>query len=351
VCERKRGWRGKHKSVTSLPSISAQSGGERASCGLTGASTAGRSHRTAWLRCRPLGAAMPLETSSLSSPEDNVVSPSPTSPLDDEVTAATQPEAAPNAAPTLVRIGSARSAAAATATSSTPTPKRPRVHFLEASALRVAMRVATYFAYDSVVVSRDAARVVKVLVELAIDEAVPPPPRGEMSLLHCCVENLAPCGVSSLAWFLARRVQGRKGGVARAADLTTTTARGVWIVVHRILRQALICRLFFVRGTVNYNLATALGLVCTFFREDLFRELHRLSRWPAHFDPVQGVCSCLRTIAYTVSFLLPLQNWCGALAARQRRSGAKKLIFAISLANARRVGAVLPHVAVGSLLR
>lgn len=201
---------------------------------------------------------------------------------------------------------------------------------------RIALRVATYCAYDSVVAARDAARIFKVLIELAIDEAIPPPPREEMSTARSCMENLLPCGVSSLVWFLVSRMR------RKSASLGSTTARGLWIVVHRILRQALICRLFFARGSVKYNLATLLALLCTFFRESLFREIHRLSKWPVHFDVTQGVHSCLRTFAYTVSFLLPLQNWCSALHVPQRRNNAKKLLFAFSLANARGLPSLLP---------
>jgi hypothetical protein len=214
-------------------------------------------------------------------------------------------------------------------------PKRAR-RAVPSTVRRVALRAATYFLYDGVVTARDAARVVKVLFELAIDEAVPPPPREEMSTLRCCMENLFPCGFSSLAWFIVSRVR------RKPASIGNTTARGVWTVFHRICRQALICRLFFPRGSIEYNLATLLGLVCTFFRESLFGELHRLSMWPSHFDPMQGLQSCARTLAYTVSFLLPLQRWCCVLAVPQRRNNAKKLLFAISLANARRLHSLLP---------
>lgn len=214
--------------------------------------------------------------------------------------------------------------------------KRARCHEDSRTLGRVALRVATYILYDRIVAARDAARVAKVLVEAAIDEAIPPPPREEMSIARSCAENLLPCGLSSLAWFLASRMR------RKSASIGSTTARGLWIVVHRILRQALICRLFFERGSLKYNLASLLGVLCTFFRESLFREIHHLSRWPVHFDPEQGMSAVFRTAAYTVSFLLPLQNWCRALSLPQRRSNAKKLLFAFSLANARGMHSLLP---------
>lgn len=215
-------------------------------------------------------------------------------------------------------------------------PKRARCQGDSRTFGRLAMRVATYFIYDRIVAARDAARIAKVLVEMAIDEAIPPPPREEMSVSRSCAENLLPCGLSSLAWFLVGRMR------RKHVSLGSTTARGLWIVVHRILRQALICRLFFERGSLKYNLATLLAILCTFFRESLFREIHHLSRWPVHFDPAQGMSAILRTSAYTISFLLPLQNWCRALSVPQRRNNAKKLLFAFSLANARGIQSLLP---------
>lgn len=200
---------------------------------------------------------------------------------------------------------------------------------------RVVLRVATYVVYDRIVAARDAARVVKVLVEMAIDEAIPPPPRDEMSFARSCAENLLPCGLSSLAGFVFSRMR------RKSASIGSTTARGLWIVVHRILRQALICRLFFERGSLKYNLASLLAVLCTFFRETLFREIHHLSRWPVHFDPAQGMSAVIRTLAYTVSFLLPLQKWFRALSVPQRRNNAKKLFFAFSLANARSMHSML----------
>lgn len=195
------------------------------------------------------------------------------------------------------------------------------------TALRTSLRVVTYFFYDTIVHRRDLARVLKVLTELAIDESLPPSPRAAMTYPQCFLEFLAPCGASSLIHFLVSR-RARRGGAAR----------GAWVVVHRVLRQALICRLFFPRGSVKYNLASLLGVVCTFFREDVFRDLLRVRRWPRHVDVHQGGVAVLRTVAYTVAFMLPLQEWCGeVLAQTTRRSNAKKLVFALSLANARAV--------------
>lgn len=159
---------------------------------------------------------------------------------------------------------------------------------------RVGLRILTYFLYDGVadaaIATRDSVRVVKVLAEIAIDEALPPNLRGNMSAARKFMEYLAPCGVSSLTWFILKRVRRSRAEApgAKGAGVAVTTARGIWIVCHRILRQALICRLFTQRGSLEYNLASALGLICTFFREDVFAELHRPLRWPNHFSATQG---------------------------------------------------------------
>lgn len=172
-------------------------------------------------------------------------------------------------------------------------PPTPACRGLFGDRARIALRMLTYIVYDGVadaaVATRDFARVFKVLVEMAIDEAVPPNLRGSMSAPRKFMEYLAPCGISSLTWFILRRVrrnQARTTGVERG--VAVTTARGVWIVCHRILRQALICRLFTTRGSVEYNLTSTLAVLCTFFKEDLFAELHRPYRWFQHFSASQG---------------------------------------------------------------
>lgn len=202
--------------------------------------------------------------------------------------------------------------------------------------IRDAARIMTYIAYDaaSTRLHRDSARVGKVMIETLIDEAVcSPPSRAAMTLRGCCVEYLAPCGISSLFWFLVRRLQRTN----RTTSGPRVFARALWTVLHRILRQAMICRLFFRIGSIEYNLATAVGLVCCFFREDIFFEIYKLRRWPAHFSASQGLYAMLRTLAYTMAFALPLHKWSSFLERSHRRGNVKKLIFAVSLANTARI--------------
>lgn len=212
-----------------------------------------------------------------------------------------------------------------------------RVRFL----LRSIARCITYFAYDcaSLVMERDFARVGKVCAEMAIDEASPPVPRRRMTVPACFVEYLAPCALSSLVWFVIRKAK------AKSRIRGTLLAKAVWTVIHRVLRQAIICRLFFQIGSLKYNLATLLGVICSFFRDDIFFELHRVDRWPKYFVCSQGLRAILRSLAYSAAFLLPLQKWCQVLEVAQRRRNVKKLIFAISLANVGRLRAADQSVA------
>jgi hypothetical protein len=215
--------------------------------------------------------------------------------------------------------------------------KRPRAPPCPLGLARGAARVATYVAYDAAAgyVARDTARVVKVLAELAIDELAPPPPRPEMTVTRCLGEYLAPCGLSSLLWFVVRRL--RSHSPHQPPNGRVVATRALWTVVHRMLRQALICRLFFRIGSTRYNLATLLGLVCCFFREEIFSELHRLHKWPLYFSLPQGGYAVLRTIAYTMAFLLPLQRVSKLLESPQRRGNVKKLLFSLLLASTTRL--------------
>jgi hypothetical protein len=225
--------------------------------------------------------------------------------------------------------------------------------------VRVAARCAVYLAYDAAAASglacRDEARVLKVLFELGIDEFSPPPARHEMSYGRCFAEYLAPCGFSSLAGFLlrtVRRSQAASAAGAAGVEASATMGRALWVVAHRILRQALICRLFFRPWSKRYHAATLLGVVCCFFRESLFAELLVFRRWPAHFCYTQGGYAILRTLAYSAAFLLPLNRWSEVFAAAQRRSNVKKLIFSLSLANAAKMRDLLASViaSAGSVL-
>lgn len=175
---------------------------------------------------------------------------------------------------------------------------------------------------------KELARVAKILAELLLDERIPPPHHADMGIVRKCAEYLAPCAVSSLAWFVVHRMRARNG-----AGKVVVAARGVWAVFHRVARQALIYRLFFRMGSVEYSLASLLGIVCCFFSEDLFLDLHRFALWPTHFSMRQGVGAVGRSFLYSMAFSLPLQRLSKVFEeSRRRRGNAKKLIFALVLA-------------------
>lgn len=230
----------------------------------------------------------------------------------------------------------------------TPDPAGPRARHESKSchdntAIRVALRSLTYVIYDGVSSTSDSkqfARIGKVLVELLIDERLPPPHRADMKLRRKCAEFLAAPAASSLVWYViakwqsshARRIAGKLD-----APNALVLSNAIWTVLHRTARHALIYRLFFRIGSLRYSLASALGIVCCFFKESLFRDLLRFQQWPRHFSPSQGFAAILRSIVYAASFALPLHRLSVALQRSPRRRGnIKKLIFAILLSQAHR---------------
>ncbi|PXF49344.1 hypothetical protein BWQ96_00918 [Gracilariopsis chorda] len=229
--------------------------------------------------------------------------------------------------------------------STTPSGQRePECAKNENALLRVSLRSLTYFFYDGFPITsgyREFARVGKVLIELVIDERYPPPRRADMSLSRKCLEFLLAPAASSFAWFIVRNI--RNQGVPRSnkANFMRNSLiwiKGIWTVVHRVGRQALIYRLFFSLGTLKYSLASALGIVCCFFKESIFPDIVRLGRWPKHFSASQGMAAILRSFVYAAAFALPLQNVSKTLRDSPRRRGnVKKLIFALALSQTQKL--------------
>lgn len=208
----------------------------------------------------------------------------------------------------------------------------------ENTLVRVCLRTLTYFIYDGISVTserKEMSRIGKALVELLVDERFPTPHRSEMTLSRKCKEFLLPPAASSFAWFIVRRL----GEARRRAKSSTFPtggnhlgAKALWTVIHRVGRQALIYRLFFRIGSIRYSLASALGIVCCFFKDSIFREIYRLRTWPQHFSTSQGLAAVFRSILYAASFSLPLQDLSKLLQESPRRRGnVKKIIFAVIL--------------------
>lgn len=201
---------------------------------------------------------------------------------------------------------------------------------------RVAIRTAIYFLYDRVSDRRkELCRILKVLLEMFIDECMPPPARGDMTFRRKCAEYLAPYAFASLLWYVMEHVRRLR---LRSALGTLMSSRNVlsnaaWTITHRTARHALINRLFFRIGSLEYSLASLVGMICCFFREEGFFEIHRLHRWPKYFSLRQGLRALFKSFVYAAAFALPLHKASVLLAAsRRRRGNVKKLIFAMALA-------------------
>lgn len=214
----------------------------------------------------------------------------------------------------------------------------------ENARLRVSLRSLTYFLYDGFPITsgyREFARVGKVLIELVIDERYPPPRRADMSLSRNCLEFLLAPAASSFAWFIVRNLRNRAISRSNKPNLMHNALiwlKAIWTVVHRVGRQALIYRLFFRLGTLQYSLASALGIVCCFFKESIFPDIIRLGQWPKHFSASQGLAAILRSFVYAAAFALPLQKVSTALRDSPRRRGnVKKLIFALALSQTQKL--------------
>lgn len=215
---------------------------------------------------------------------------------------------------------------------------------------RVILRTLTYFIYDGFPVGsgqRGFARVAKVLVEFFVNEKYPPPCHAKMGLTRKCLEFLLAPATSSLLWFVVKRIQLRQNyrssnSLSRGGLFVWLL--GLWTVTYRICKQALIYRLFFRIGSLKYSAASALGIICCFFKESVFKDIVNLRRWPLHFSASQGLGAVFRSLAYAAAFSLPLQNVSRALkeCARRRRT-VKKLIFSLVLAQTKALSALYRH--------
>ena len=242
-------------------------------------------------------------------------------------------------------------------------PIQPRIHHNlhvpekhENTAIRVFLRTLAYFVYDGIKLKserNEISRVGKALVELVVDERFPPPHRSEMPLSRKCKEFLLPPAVSSLAWFVVIRLRyaSRRASSGKTAGTAPLFwAKASWTVLHRIARQALIHRLFFRIGSIRYSLASALGIVCCFFKDSIFREIYRLGKWPKHFSSSQGLAALFRSLLYALSFSLPVQRMSKLLQESPRRRGnVKKIIFAVILSQVTRLNQLKRLLAHGEL--
>lgn len=166
---------------------------------------------------------------------------------------------------------------------------------------------------------KDLARIIKALVDLSLDERLPPPHRADMSLTRKVTEFLIAPAISTLLWHI---ISSRRFPLFALA-----------LAFHRSARQALIYRLFFRLGTIQYSLLSFLGIICCFFHASIFRELVYLLRWPRHFARDQGLSAVLRTLVYAAAFAMPVHRFAPALAHPPRRRGnVKKVLFTLALA-------------------
>lgn len=216
---------------------------------------------------------------------------------------------------------------------------------------RLVLRTIAYFVYDRFSIAgghKEVARIGKAFVELLVDERFPPPHRSDMTFGRKCLEFLFAPAASSLMWFLTRSIRTQRIAVAKTQMRPRVFAKALWTVVHRVGRQALIYRLFFRIGSLQYSLASALGIVCCFFKDTLFPDLVRLRRWPQHFSSSQGIAAIFRSLVYAVAFSLPLQRVSSALQECPRRRGnVKKIIFAIALSGSQRLLELANRIASG----
>lgn len=209
------------------------------------------------------------------------------------------------------------------------------------ASLRLALRTLVYLLYDRVSITdsyKQLARIVKALVELALDETIPPPRRTDMSLSRKCAEFLLPPTISTLIVHLVRLFR-------PSSRPSTSHLQALGAVLHRMMRQVLIYRLFFRIGTIEYTLASLLGIVCCFFRDTLFREIIFLNRWVRHFNAKQGAMAMWRSAIYMLAFSIPVGKLAHSLKECPRRRGnVKKILFALALAQNQRVSSIIQRV-------
>lgn len=181
--------------------------------------------------------------------------------------------------------------------------------------MRLVVRTGIYILYDSVpAATKESSRVSKVLLETCTDEYF-----RLTSSKAPYWEYLVPPTISSIFWTVLHKRRNAKPVSSFAL---------VFLPLHRFARHALIHRLFFKFGTTYYTLLSLLGIVCCFFREDLFHSFFSLSSWPTHFSTKQGTVALLRSLLYSATFSIKLQPY---IEHRRHRGAAKKLIFSLIL--------------------
>eukprot|EP00189_Rhodosorus_marinus_P008530 CAMPEP_0184753022 /NCGR_PEP_ID=MMETSP0315-20130426/43883_1 /TAXON_ID=101924 /ORGANISM="Rhodosorus marinus, Strain UTEX LB 2760" /LENGTH=198 /DNA_ID=CAMNT_0027232381 /DNA_START=996 /DNA_END=1589 /DNA_ORIENTATION=+ len=141
---------------------------------------------------------------------------------------------------------------------------------------RTVLRSATYIGYDLACLLgfKHSSRVCKVVIETLVDHAVPPAAR---SLPVKCIEYLIPVALSSgITWILRNRHKLFNPKHALSRSLRTSYERGstslagsfAYAVLYRVLRQAVIYRLFFRFGSHEYILISVIAIIIAFFREE-----------------------------------------------------------------------------------
>ena len=238
---------------------------------------------------------------------------------------------------------------------------------------RVILKTLTYIGYDALgeLGYKDQSRVIKILIESVVDESTPTNVSfHEMKLPRKLLEYLLPCGISSLLLYIFRKYRNtiqlskhfqhhhykyhrpsilsiatpnnnnNNNNFPSALLLPPSTFRQntqpleskklLWVVSYRLIRQAIIYRLFFRLNSKRYYLTTLFGLICCFFQEKIFKEILSLSKWKNYLDIEQGLWAILKSIVYALAFCIPLQKVGKKFFEKaRRRANTKKLIFAV----------------------
>mmetsp|Transcript_3668 Transcript_3668/g.16183 ORF Transcript_3668/g.16183 Transcript_3668/m.16183 type:complete len:292 (-) Transcript_3668:345-1220(-) len=204
---------------------------------------------------------------------------------------------------------------------------------------RTLLRSATYIGYDLACLLgfKHSSRVSKVVVETLVDHAVPPAAR---SLPVKCIEYLIPVALSSgITWILRNRHRVLNPKHALASSLRASYGRAsaslvgsfAYAVLYRVLRQAVIYRLFFRFGSHEYILISVIAIIIAFFREEGWKDLFRITRWPRHISVNQGTVAVIRCLVYIAAFSIPIAE---PQYKRGKRllSNFRKLIYFASIA-------------------
>eukprot|EP00188_Purpureofilum_apyrenoidigerum_P006098 Plantae.Rhodophyta-Purpureofilum_apyrenoidigerum.ctg8855.p1 GENE.Plantae.Rhodophyta-Purpureofilum_apyrenoidigerum.ctg8855~~Plantae.Rhodophyta-Purpureofilum_apyrenoidigerum.ctg8855.p1 ORF type:complete len:289 (-),score=22.31 Plantae.Rhodophyta-Purpureofilum_apyrenoidigerum.ctg8855:334-1200(-) len=209
--------------------------------------------------------------------------------------------------------------------------------------LRTLLRTCTYTAYDILCMLgfKHVSRIGKVLVEAVGDEMVPPVSR---SLGTKCIEYLTPVAISSfVAWILRtkKRLRGHTVetgvGLPKVLSSSALALSALYTVTYRVVRQAVIYRLFFRFGSAEYVIISILAIVLAFFREEGIRDLFRITRWPRHICFHQGFVAVVRYLAYSLAFSIPFHHMWRGFQATRRCNNARKLTYFTSIALASQI--------------